>query len=576
MFLWDIVQLVLLIVLTLLVLSGWGRIGLLILRIQAPTKIDIYIWWLGFSLIVGFLEIIHLFFAIDWRVTLLVTGIGITGLFISFNIKRFTRQFSALNRFSSTYVRVIFIIGCSFFIILILRSMGLSNNYDSGIYHFGSIRWVNEYPIVPGLGNVFSALAYNQSYFLYLGLLNFAPYWNHGYALGSLTMLLMTGLTLAQFCIRSPTSLRWAFGVPIFIFLGYLGGSLSNPSPDSAVSLLQIVMFLMLVTLYNSYQTVNEQRQLLVSTLIILSITVVTIKVSSAMFALMTLALTLSYAGQSFFHRGKWKSVLWIGLIIGATHLTRGYLLSGAPLYPSEIGSVLTLPWAMSRDAIFGERFWIYIWSRLPGAAPAEVIGTWAWLPQWIAALSFDVWIFTGVLVSLTLVNIWLLTLRKAPSSKYRCLMLTLPMLSSIVFWFMSAPQIRFLGAIPLLLLSLNLWILFEASSRAKSCLENIYFKHHALLELLVIMLLCLISLKLIGLRSISLEGWTPIPSVSTKDRATQTGLVINMPLEGNQCWNTPLPCSPQVKDELDLMRWPSGVFIFDLVQERPIYRLKY
>lgn len=576
MILLDLIQLLFLALLTIFVLTGWGRIGVWILRINVPIYLDVYVWWLGFALLIGFLEVIHLFFAINWKVTSLVSGIGIWGLLIPFNLKSWIQYLVSLNKKSTAYIHVLLVIGISFFIIFSLRSMGLVNNYDSGIYHFGSIRWINEYPIVPGLGNVFTALAYNQSYFLYLGLLNVAPYWNHGYALGSLVLLLMTGLTLAQFCNRFSTSLRWAFGVPVFIFLGYLGGTLSNPSPDTAVSLLQIVMFLLLVTLHCSNELKNEQRQLFVSTLIVLSITVVTIKISSAMFALVTLGLALLYAKQNFYQKGEWKPVLFISLIIGITHLIRGYLLSGAPLYPSEIGSMLTLPWAMSRDSIFGERFWIYIWSRLPGAIPAEVIGTWAWFPHWIAALSFDVWIFVGVLVTLTFINISLLYLKKAPSSKYRCLLLTLPMWGSIVFWFVSAPQIRFLGAMPLLLLSINFWIFFEELSQRKIYYKNIYLKHHSLFDWLIIIIVCLISLKFIGLRSISLEGWTSVPSVSTKNKITSTGIVVNMPSAGNQCWNAPLPCSPQVKDELDLMQWPSGLLIFDLLQERPIYRLKY
>jgi hypothetical protein len=575
MFLWDLVQLVVLVLFTLIVLTGWGRIGMWALRIDIPRGINVYICWLGFSMLIGFLEIIHLFFAINWKVTLLVSVIGIVGL-ISLDFKCLISQVFLLLKKSTLFIRIFLIIGILFFILFCLRSMGFVNNYDSGIYHFGSIRWVNEYPIVPGLGNVFTALAYNQSYFLYLGLLNIAPYWNHGYAAGSLVLLSLTGLTLAQFCIKSPASLRLAFGIPIFIFLGYLGGTLSNPSPDTAVSLLQIVMFLLLVTLSHSYAIKNDQKQLLLCTLIILSITVVTIKVSSAMFALLTLGLALYFAHQGFFRKGEWKPLLFIGLIFGLIHLIRGYLLSGAPLYPSEFGSILTLPWAMSPDSISGERFWIYVWSRLPGAKPAEVIGSWAWFPFWLSALSYDVWIFFIVLVVLLCINIWLLYINRNYLLTYKFLMLGLPIIGSMFFWFVSAPQVRFLGAIPFLLLSLNIWICSDLILFKYNLDKKIKIKYYYLFKVFLIFSTCLMSMKLIGLRSISLEGWTPLPSVGIKTKITRTGIIINIPSEGNQCWNAILPCSPQVVDELDVMQWPKASVIFELIPKRPIYRLKY
>jgi hypothetical protein len=48
------------------------------------------------------------------------------------------------------------------------RSMRPPTNGDSGEYHFNTIRWINAFPIVPGLGNLHGRLAFNQS-FLYCG-----------------------------------------------------------------------------------------------------------------------------------------------------------------------------------------------------------------------------------------------------------------------------------------------------------------------------------------------------------------------------------------------------------------------
>lgn len=38
-------------------------------------------------------------------------------------------------------------------------------HYDSDLYHAQSIRWIEEYGVVPGLGNLHERFAYNSSFF---------------------------------------------------------------------------------------------------------------------------------------------------------------------------------------------------------------------------------------------------------------------------------------------------------------------------------------------------------------------------------------------------------------------------
>ena len=66
-----------------------------------------------------------------------------------------------------------------------ILSMSSPTIFDDGLYHFNSIRWLNEYPIVLGLGNLHSRLAFNQSFFAYVAYLNIYPVFNHGYNLAN-------------------------------------------------------------------------------------------------------------------------------------------------------------------------------------------------------------------------------------------------------------------------------------------------------------------------------------------------------------------------------------------------------
>ena len=57
------------------------------------------------------------------------------------------------------------------------------SNLDSVGYHLSNIKWVNEYPIVGGLGNLVTGFANNNSWFLFVAFLNFFPIINNGHVI---------------------------------------------------------------------------------------------------------------------------------------------------------------------------------------------------------------------------------------------------------------------------------------------------------------------------------------------------------------------------------------------------------
>ena len=60
-----------------------------------------------------------------------------------------------------------------FFLFAYGTSTGIIH-YDTGLYHAQSIRWIEEYGVVPGLGNLHSRLAYNSASFCLSALYSFA------------------------------------------------------------------------------------------------------------------------------------------------------------------------------------------------------------------------------------------------------------------------------------------------------------------------------------------------------------------------------------------------------------------
>ncbi|WP_128112721.1 LIC_10190 family membrane protein [Polynucleobacter necessarius] len=146
-----------------------------------------------------------------------------------------------------------------FVILLVVGSLALTApaNYDSGLYHFQSIRWLNEFPVVLGLGNVHGRLGFNQAYFSFVGLLNFFPFFNRGYALGGLLMLVISAATLMEARLKD---IRGGWWLNIWIFVAFIGVSnTASPSPDIAVTLVESCIFIFLLQIYSrKFQTVDD------------------------------------------------------------------------------------------------------------------------------------------------------------------------------------------------------------------------------------------------------------------------------------------------------------------------------
>src|SRR5256885_360630 len=63
-------------------------------------------------------------------------------------------------------------------------------NPDSCLYHIATIRWFEQHPIVPGLGNANLRLGFNHAYYLYASLFDVGSLRGHGERLANGLLLL--------------------------------------------------------------------------------------------------------------------------------------------------------------------------------------------------------------------------------------------------------------------------------------------------------------------------------------------------------------------------------------------------
>ena len=553
----DLTSLLAMLALTACALAGWGRLAVGWIGLQRPTVIHTFEVWIGFGVVLGLVSILHLIVPIDWRTGLSIAVIGLTGFFTIHRTSwsqplHASAQFVRANPWTAVLTLLVLALWCS-------RAMSTPSNSDSGLYHFSSIRWMNEYSIVPGLGNLHSRLAFNQSYFGFAALMNFAPVWSKGYAVCGAFLLLLTAFTVLEV---GPHRLRggvWMTGLLCIVLQGRTG-SLSSPTPDLAVAVLQIVIFLALLKLAADEAASSQSIMSYQVTLLVLCVAVVTIKLSAAIYALTSIGIAWSLHSKTLAtHRIVAVKTLLICTIVMATHIFRGYILSGVPLYPSTFGGAWHLEWAMPIEAVTSETNWIYSWARRPGLHPEQVLGNWHWLEFWIKASPAKGWLMIGSALVLTMLNIyisWRYGTRRRNQAAY---LLHIPLVTSLLFWFTTAPDWRFIGFIPELLAILSGWLFFRHLQDAGLPYLPSNPGIGKLLQSKLAIPLIILSLEMMRLKGVSLSGWQQIPSSSTHVMVTDSGLHVHVPVADNLCWDGPLPCTPYFKASLR-GRWDSSM----------------
>jgi hypothetical protein len=546
----------------LLVTSGWGILARRLLKLEQQHALGPETLWLGLVFLMGMLAVFHLFHPIDWYTRAIIIAIGLAGIFCTHRIPEQARSmFKTVQSHPVAFCFVIIMISA-----LGLKGLQGPRNFDSALYHFQTIRWLNEFPIIPGLGNLHGRLAFNQSYFNLLALLNIEPIATKGYVAGNLFIFLLAQysiLTNYQQLETSAQTLAFALLIGLGLCLeGVLApGGLSSPSPDWAVSILQIQMFFYLSTvlmIWKTNRTIHFENVLMV---VVLAYFVFTIKISALIFSAVSAAVLIPiiYHATTTQHKTLTK-VLAVLFILLALHFARGYLLSGAPLFPSTIGAAWTLPWTMLEESIRGEALWIYSWARQPGGTPDIVLNSWDWFRPWLA---------TQPKVAATLFILFLLAaaldlsllLWSKPRSRIGLLyLLLLPLFFSLFFWFFTAPDFRFLNTIPVLLVGMMFflasqrlivtnWLPRSAANLLRDGLQPKTF------YIIAFMLL----FYFLGPRSITPRIPQQLPIAKTNLKTTESGVQVFETPDG-LCWHSQLPCTPFVIPRLRYVDETKGV----------------
>jgi hypothetical protein len=438
--------------------KGWG--GLILDWITRSLYINknlpgikLYEVWIGICACITLTEIFHFIAPINWKISLLILGSGIVIDISRYQTRYyelfFLNQFKPLiRRNANNKLILLFLV----FFIWTGIAMRTPDNFDSGFYHFGTIKWLNESPVVLGLVNLHSRFAFNQSYFALVALLNIYPVYPGSYAGTGLYLLILTAISVVHL-IALDMQKRTLFIVCLFAILNSGVPKASSPNPDIVIGLFQIVIFVIFLNIIRSERSmklsrskVNDNHYQLVP-LIILCVTAVTIKLSLAVFCCSVLALVarqVFYGNQTGGFSGFRLGLVCV--VIFAVHALRGIALSGFPFYPSTFAGFRSLFYAPDISVPIQEAQWIYSWARQPEILPHIVLKNWDWLASWTVGQPLTFWLLVASAISLLIVNLLALASTRRSRSDGIEYSIWIPFVATILFWFFTAPDPRFLG----------------------------------------------------------------------------------------------------------------------------------
>ena len=152
----------------------------------------------------------------------------------------------------------------------------------------------------------------------------------------------------------------------------------------------------------------------------------------------------------------------------------------------------------------------------------------------------------------IAVINLWLSFFKKRAWP--RCLewAILLPVVIGLIYWFFTAPGPRFAHAL--------FWCLSLSSALLFLCAVQPLLKKRAWVVVMCVVFI-MANLHFIGaavqrrntIKEVSSSGWHPIKTIPLIQKKTVSGLVVFTPEQGNQCWDSPLPCTTPARFNPDL-----------------------
>jgi hypothetical protein len=319
--------------------------------------------------------------------------------------------------------------------------------YDTDLYHANVVRWLNEYGVVPGLANLHMRFASNSSLFSIAAVMDnslwddLAPWIMPGIMLWGCLLYL-----LHEICFSAAADFR-VYSLVVFVWLALAIRSvypgLYYDDPTHVINAVTILEAYKMLKSPNEYIDKHSRLVMILATASFMMKPITS--VSLLFCALLSAYLLIKTYGRSL---TQWFGTFSIPFLAGCVWLARNAVLSGYPLFPLPI-IPLPFDWTMTLDHAKFNYYTIVGWARIPteNFLKAAQNGFSFWIYQWLTnnLRHKDSW-YLGIFPFMVSTLLWINALirKHVKHVEVFCLFSYL----SIIYWFTSAPDVRFGGGL--------------------------------------------------------------------------------------------------------------------------------
>lgn len=405
----------------------------------------------GIGAVTVYAQIFSIFEGVGLGANVLLLSVCIIFAFVC--RKEFAEQFRSF-RLTVTPGRILMTV-----FLLLMFAYGTSRgymHYDTGLYHAQSIRWIEEYGSVAGLGNLHSRLAYNSSSFCLSALYSMAFLRGRSYhcCAGFLAFLLsmVCGEMIRKNSLKNPGLSDLVRIVGIYYLLNIFDEMIS---PASDYFMVLLVFFILIRWL--EFLEEGEKSFFPYAMLSVLCVIVVSIKLSGALILLLAIKPAVQMIREK--KMAEILKFLGTGILAIAPFLARNVILSGWLVYPFTAIDLFDVDFKIPKGMADYDSKEIQVWGRGYSDVTRYEEPVSKWLPDWIKGLGSVDTVFLALAVSgiLLLILFTCHALRKKKRDMIDYLHVAGTLTVCFLFWLLSAPLIRY-GCVFLWLTPVVIW----------------------------------------------------------------------------------------------------------------------
>ena len=448
----------------------------------------------------------------------------------------------------SYHLLTLLLLGICIVLVLVMGAWVIIHPDTLG-YHVQTIRWIEQYRVVPGLAHLHIRYGYQGYWYLLCALFGFS--FTHTTALTFINasvacwfLIFVTGKINEALAKESNGNRQALLNGLLFLLLltislwdfGQLRLSVVSTSPDFVAAVYVWLVFYLLAGRNDPHEALN------LVLVFFLSMIAVTIKLSS-----IPVVLVCCYVIYRLIRLAKGRALAVLtgsALLITIPFVTRNVLTSGYPVFPSAVGGMVRTEWKMDSMRTELEKQYIYAYARIGpqavrGRQPAIAGSLQSWLPVWWTNRSQAEKASLALLV-VTLLGGTVFVKKILSRSSYRLYVSLGASLAGLAFWFLQAPDPRFGYGFIFSATGMLLYRLFEGTA----------FSFHAGVRLIRYGVLAL-TVVVAGYTMYRMQRFFHIRNLITPEgiaaiaykKVKAYGNIFYIPYDDCECSGTPLPC---------------------------------